>query len=235
MNSNVISIMNVELLSKAGMQYYDKKDYVNAHRIFSRILKIESNHFESHFYLSAIYEIIGEYEKAILEFEKLIKLRGEDNDLKEFLLNLYIKRSKYRKAIALFRQLLTIDNYSFKYWETLIDILIKANKLIFFLNKTKIITKYPSITNDVLLRSMILYRDSDQLNIALLISEILLKLDYSNPINHYFIGTVYEAMNDTEKLKNEFKITSKLLKNNNIKGNILYEEIFKRLKELGIN
>ncbi|MFW5800150.1 MAG: tetratricopeptide repeat protein [Spirochaetota bacterium] len=235
MSDNIIDLKDVDLLLKVGIQYYDKKDYKNAYRIFSRIININEHQFEAHFYLSAIYEIIGNYEEAISEFEILIRLRPDDFDLKEFLMNLYTKRNKYKKAISLFKALFEKEPYSFKYWEMLIDLLINANKLNLFINLTGLIENYRSMANDILLRTMLLYRDSDQITNALLISEILLKLDHQNPINHYFIGTIYEAINDKERLEEEFKTTSKLLKSSGTEGNILYQEIYKRLKELGIN
>ncbi len=235
MSGKIISIMNVDLLIKIGIQHYDSKNYAKAKKIFKRILEINSLHFEAHFYLSAIYEIIGEYDKAISEFEILIKLRNEDYDLKEFLLHLYIKKGQYRKAINLFRVLLEKDPYSFKYWEMFIDLLIKANKFNFYLRKTKFLKTHRAMVNDVLLRTMLIYRDSDQLTKALLIADTLINIDSKNPINHYFVGTIYEALNDTDKLRIEFNITSKLLKNCNINTNILYQEIYKRLCELGIN
>ncbi len=235
MSGNIIDIENIELLTKAGIRYYDRKQYSDAYRLFSRIINIDKDHFEAHFYLSAIYEIVGEFEKAIKEFEILIKLRKFDIDLKEFLLNLYIKRNNYRKALSLLRILLEKSPFSFSYWEMFIDVMIKSNKYNLFRNHTNLIYEYKTLTNDVMLRTMLIYRDSDHINYALLVAEILLEIDNTNPINHYFIGTIYEAINDTENLKKEFKITYDILKDYTIDNNILYEEIFNRLLELGFN
>lgn len=235
MNFNIISISDIDRLVKAGIEYYDKRQYVDALRVFTRILKADENHFESHFYLSAIYEIVGEYDKAIQEFEKLIKIKEDDYDLKEFLLNLYIKRKRYRKAISIFKKLFKKEPYSFRYWEMFIDILIKSNKFHSFLNNTKIPKEYKTMTNDVILRTMLMYRDSDQISNALMLSDYLLTIDGKNPINHYFVGTIYEAINDTNRLKEEFKQTLILLKTKDIDSNILYQEIYKRLTEIGIS
>lgn len=235
MSGNIIDISDIGLLIKAGVQYYDKKSYVDAHRIFTRILRIDQSNFEAHFYLSAIYEIVGEYQKAIEEFEILIRLKDDDLDLKEFLLQLYMKRGKYRKALSLFRKLLEKEQYSFKYWEMLIDLLIKADKFNFFLSRTILIHNHKSMANDVILRAMLIYRDSDQLHNALLLAETLIMIDSTSPINHYFVGTIYEVLNDTDRLKEEFCLTSELLKKSNISNNILYQEINNRLSELGIH
>jgi tetratricopeptide (TPR) repeat protein len=233
MSGNIINIEDIDLLAKVGIKYYDRKQYPDAFRLFSRIIEIDQKHFEAHFYLSAIYEIVGEYDKAIKEFEILINLKEDDNDLKEFLLSLYVKRNKYKKALALLKVLLKHSPFSFNYWENLIDVLIKSNKYNIFKANTNLMNEYFPMVNDVLLRVMLIYRDSDQLNYALLIADLLIDLDYNNPVNHYFIGTIYEAMNDTYNLKREFSLTYRLLKRYDIENNILYQEISNRLVELG--
>ena len=230
----IINLFDENRLLRIAINHYEKKEFEKAKSLFKRILNNNHEHFESNFYLAAIYEIENSYERAIELFEKLVNIKHWDKELKDFLLELYIKNSDYKKAIKLVRILINLYPDNQIYWLKLSDILylskryklsLKILEKIYFLNGDKEILNF---------KLMLCYRDLKRWQDALDKGEQLLTQTPKNPVYHYFVGTIYERMGDTEQMYRAYYQAYTYLRNSHYRDETFYKEIHKKLSSLNI-
>ena len=66
-----------------GILYYNSKDYDNAEKFLKRAIAID-NHLNAHLYLAYLYELNGEYSKAIEYLRNRVRYRkGMDDEFAE--------------------------------------------------------------------------------------------------------------------------------------------------------
>jgi len=74
---------NSDAYYNLGILYYNSKDYQNAEKFLLRAVSID-NHLNAHLYLAYLYEINGDYDKAIAHLRQRIRYRkGLDDEFAE--------------------------------------------------------------------------------------------------------------------------------------------------------
>ena len=232
---NIVSIFDTERLLIIAVSLYENKEIDKAKAMFLRILEKEPLQFESNFYLAAIYEVEENFTEAINCFEKLVKIKYWDKELKDFLLELYIKNSDYLKALKLVRALIFKYHDNQVYWLKLADILYLTKR---YRKALKILEKLYTLNGEKEILSfklMLCYREIKRWEEALSNGEKLLTYNANNPIYHYFIGSIYERMQEYSQSYRAYYNAYKLARKSPNKDSEFYKDLYKKISQLNLS
>jgi tetratricopeptide (TPR) repeat protein len=230
----VIKLDDKNRLFGLGQKYYKENNLEKAIKYFKRLTVLDPSYFEAHFYLSAVYELNGDVQSAIGEFEILVKLKPKDRQLKDFLLKLYFKTRNYRKAISLIKTLIVIDPFDIEYKMLLSEALFFSGRYMVAEKILKKEYKTNKYNQKLIFNLMLTLREQRKHREAKRYCLKLVKLFPSNPIYHYFLGTIYEDMRRFDKMKQELDKVHSLLTSETKENRDLYKEIAKRISEHGM-
>ncbi len=232
MKSNVFSFFDPNISLRMAKRAYDELEYDKAQTQFERVLVEDPHNFEAHFYLAAIYEIKGEINLAIEEFELLTRLKPDDTELKDFLLDMYFKTERYLDAFPLLKRLTRIYPKESRYWVRLSDIVFIHRKYRMALRILLSLPKDEQQKQHIRFKVMLVYRELKQFEQALEIGLELIDENGTNPVYHYFMGTIYQALHDASASHTSFRTAFRLIEKAGNERNELHYDIRQRLLEI---
>jgi Tfp pilus assembly protein PilF len=72
-----------ERLNEKGMEHYRRNDYKAARKSFEKAIKIDPEYAEPYHHLFAVYQNLGDIDKAMGALSKFIRYAGPDNPARQ--------------------------------------------------------------------------------------------------------------------------------------------------------
>jgi tetratricopeptide (TPR) repeat protein len=84
-------------------------DQADAERLFNKVLALDPDNLEAHFYLGWIYKIQGRMDKAITEFRKAIAIQPNHGGAYNHLGDLYLAAGKHDDALEAYKKVIILS------------------------------------------------------------------------------------------------------------------------------
>lgn len=99
---------NFERAYNRGIDYYNKKMYLEALNCFNRAAEKPNAQPQVYYNLALSYQYLNNYDRAITTYNKFLSLRANDYDGLYNLALIYYRQEKYEKAVELFEKCLEL-------------------------------------------------------------------------------------------------------------------------------
>lgn len=120
---------NQEYLETLANIYIEKKDFVNAIKIYEKIISLDSNYTYGLYSLARMYQEIKMTDKALEVYEKITNKIGYDFDVLNKMYEIYMSYKNYPKAIEVLENIEKLDPYNVLIKKLLASLYLKNNQL----------------------------------------------------------------------------------------------------------